>query len=138
MSDHDIGLSAAESGALALAGAAAALDHAADQAAFLRALEHNHRVWQTIKTLADRHHWRSPNRDQAAYALATVGTMGRGVNDDDLHALITITRDVSAQLAGAGDIEVIRRRAHAIWEQRGRPHGHDLEHWLLAELELRH
>ena len=30
----------------------------------------------------------------------------------------------------------IRRRAYEIWEDRGRPHGHDLEHWLQAEAEV--
>jgi hypothetical protein len=30
----------------------------------------------------------------------------------------------------------IRQRAHAIWENRGRPHGHDREHWDLATREV--
>jgi hypothetical protein len=33
--------------------------------------------------------------------------------------------------------EEITRRAHAIWEQCGRLEGHELEHWLRAEHELR-
>jgi hypothetical protein len=28
-------------------------------------------------------------------------------------------------------------RAYALFEQLGREHGHDLDHWLTAELELR-
>ncbi|WP_425615998.1 DUF2934 domain-containing protein [Anatilimnocola sp. NA78] len=31
----------------------------------------------------------------------------------------------------------IRNAAYARWEQLGRPHGHDLEHWLAAEREQR-
>ncbi len=31
----------------------------------------------------------------------------------------------------------ISRRARAIWEERGRPDGRDLEHWLDAERQLR-
>ena len=27
-------------------------------------------------------------------------------------------------------------RAYSIWEQAGRPHGFDLDHWLRAEREL--
>ena len=27
-------------------------------------------------------------------------------------------------------------RAYTLWEQAGRPHGRDLEHWLLAESQL--
>lgn len=33
--------------------------------------------------------------------------------------------------------EHIAVRAHAIWEQQGRPPGLDLEHWRQAEAELR-
>lgn len=32
--------------------------------------------------------------------------------------------------------EQIRQRAHAIWEQEGRPHGREQEHWERAEREL--
>jgi hypothetical protein len=31
----------------------------------------------------------------------------------------------------------ISERAHAIWEERGRPDGRELEHWLDAERQLR-
>jgi len=30
----------------------------------------------------------------------------------------------------------IEKRSYMIWERQGRPHGHDLEHWLQAEQEL--
>lgn len=33
--------------------------------------------------------------------------------------------------------EEISRRAREIWEREGCPQGRDLEHWLLAEAELR-
>jgi hypothetical protein len=32
--------------------------------------------------------------------------------------------------------EIIRQRAHAIWEAQGRPDGHDREHWEQAIREL--
>ncbi|MGN6584819.1 MAG: DUF2934 domain-containing protein [Rhizobiaceae bacterium] len=32
--------------------------------------------------------------------------------------------------------ERIRRRAHEIWEQEGRPHGRDREHWEKAAREI--
>ena len=31
----------------------------------------------------------------------------------------------------------IRRRAYELWEQHGREPGHENEHWLLAEREIR-
>jgi len=30
----------------------------------------------------------------------------------------------------------IQKRSYMIWERQGRPHGHDLDHWLQAEREL--
>ena len=30
----------------------------------------------------------------------------------------------------------IRSRAHQLWEEEGRPHGSDREHWHRAELEI--
>ncbi len=32
--------------------------------------------------------------------------------------------------------ERIAERAYRIWEEAGRPEGHDIEHWLSAEAEL--
>lgn len=131
-------LSLAESGALALAEAARDLDSASNAAGFLRALERNQRVWKAIKDLAARENWPAPNARLADYALSTARKMGgRGVNDEHVEALIDINRRVSAELARGDDIDHIRSRAYFIWESAGRPQGQDLEHWLLAEMELR-
>lgn len=35
-----------------------------------------------------------------------------------------------------GKDDQIRRRAHEIWEQEGRPHGKETEHWERATREL--
>ena len=32
--------------------------------------------------------------------------------------------------------DIIRQRAHAIWEAQGRPHGQEQEHWEQAVREL--
>jgi hypothetical protein len=32
--------------------------------------------------------------------------------------------------------DAIRERAYQIWEDEGRPHGKDFDHWLRAEREL--
>jgi hypothetical protein len=34
------------------------------------------------------------------------------------------------------DLERIRMRAYQIWEQEGRPHGRDEDHWREAERQL--
>lgn len=44
----------------------------------------------------------------------------------DLARLVRVLRD-----------EVVRRRAHVIWERQGRPDGQAEGHWLAAERELR-
>ena len=41
------------------------------------------------------------------------------------------------RMAVALRIECVRRRAHAIWEQEGRPHGQAERHWRMAEQALR-
>ena len=32
--------------------------------------------------------------------------------------------------------EHVRQHAFSLWEAAGRPHGHDLDHWLQAEREI--
>lgn len=39
--------------------------------------------------------------------------------------------------ANASVHDQIARRAHELWEQDGRPHGHHERHWLEAERQLR-
>ena len=43
---------------------------------------------------------------------------------------------VAAKRDDSDRSELIRQRAYEIWEEQGRPHGHDVDHWLQAEAEL--
>ncbi len=134
-------LSIAETGALALSDAARDLDRADNAQKFLGALERNRRVWKSIGQLAASRSWAVPDRRMVAYALKTTGqasgpAQGQIGHDDHIHALIHINRRVSDALAEGSDIERIRERAHAIWESRGPPHGEDMDHWLIAEMEV--
>lgn len=126
-------LSLAETGALALDEAARELDRASDTSSFLKALERNQRVWRTLAHIAITRAWQAPNERQVAYALSQDQ---HGDSDQRVSTLIDINREVSDLLAHGDDITRIRERAHAIWEARGRPQGQDLEHWLLAEMEM--
>lgn len=54
-----------------------------------------------------------------------------------------MAKNTKVEVAGAiaGDVseeqlEQIRRRAHELYEARGREEGHDLEDWLQAEAEI--
>lgn len=38
---------------------------------------------------------------------------------------------------GEPAVEEIALHAYAIWENEGRPDGHDIDHWLQAEAQLR-
>ena len=127
---HDLSL--AESGALVLDAAAAALDGATDIGMFLAALERNHRVWRAIAVIAARHDWPVPDRRQSQFAVSA--SARAGVNDDDIHALVALGRRISGVLAG-GDIEGVRRRACHLWPNRGRPDGADIDRWLAAEMD---
>lgn len=127
-------LSLAESGALALDEAAAALDGAIDSATFLDALARNRRVWRAIKDIAHRERWNVPSVRQTAFALGT--TAKSAVSDGDVHALVAVNRRVSSALAGGG-LEAIRQRAYFLWERSGHPQGQALDFWLLAEMEAR-
>lgn len=127
-------LSLTETGALILDDAAAAIDTAEDSAAFLRALEHNRQVWKTLKDISQCQSWSVPDRRQTEFALGATTRTGK-ISDHDIDTLIDINRSVSAALAG-GDIDRIRVRAYYIWESQSHPQGHDMDHWLLAEMQL--
>ena len=50
-----------------------------------------------------------------------------------------LTCEVEATVAGdqsEEQLEQIRRRAHELYEARGREEGHDVEDWLQAEAEI--
>jgi hypothetical protein len=130
---HAERLTLAETGALALDEAAKQLDQALDTDSFLQALERNQRVWRTLAHIALTRAWQFPNERQMAYALSPDP---HGDSDQRVSTLIDINREVSDILAHGDDLARIRERAYAIWETRGKPHGQDLEHWLLAEMEM--
>jgi hypothetical protein len=48
----------------------------------------------------------------------------------------TVVAAISSSGGQAEKEQAIRERTYAIWEDEGRPHGKDLEHWLRAEAEM--
>ncbi len=134
MPHHAHHLTPAESGALALDGAARALDHAHDPQQFIAALEHNRQVWQILGKLAQRKNWQVPDARMAAYALDTANKMGRGVSDEQLNTLIDINRQVSAHLAG-GDLDHLNHRAQSLWAAQNHQPDQDMDHWLIQSLK---
>ena len=126
-------LSVAEYSALALLESAVDLDRAHDINAFSNALAFCSRLWDVVGKIAESREWDVPKRSQIEFAQGARG--GPGCNDARVHALAGVNRRVSAALIG-GDIDLVRERAYAIWENLGRPQGEALTHWLLAKLEF--
>lgn len=55
--------------------------------------------------------------------------------DELLDELTETLRQLPGRLTNIFD-DHIRVRAHELWEQHGRPEGHDVEFWLRAERQL--
>lgn len=122
-------LNLAESSAVALTEAADELAAATSPAAFLAALDSNHRVWTALEHISRHRGWKIPERRLALFALNTSARGGRRVTDAHIEALIRVDREVSHALAG-GEIESLRARARLLWRQASRPPG--LDTWLTA------
>jgi len=45
-------------------------------------------------------------------------------------------RTINQTTESTSDLQQIRRRAHELYEQRGRDDGHELDDWLQAESEV--
>jgi hypothetical protein len=71
----------------------------------------------------------TPERSEAAAPQAASRAAGR----------TSTARTTSARSAERAPPtwESVSRRAFEIWQEAGQPNGHDLEHWLQAETELR-
>jgi hypothetical protein len=82
------------------------------------------------------------------HARCVIETVEEAVNLGALrHVLTTLPEEFNALFAAGHEgrlsdyagvtHEQIAQRAHAIWEESGRPEGQHLEHWTRAEQELR-
>jgi hypothetical protein len=129
------GLTLFQSSALALAEAANGLDTADNAQQFVSALETNRRVWQAVRDLAEHYAWPVPERGVADFAIESSPSAGR-IDDQRVSALIDLNRRISAELVYGSDLASIRERACFLWDSGGRPQGQDMEHWLIAEMEI--
>jgi hypothetical protein len=69
-----------------------------------------------------------PSKKRTAKVSATVNTAAKSAAPA-APAPVAPRREVTA--------DQIAARAYVLWEQRGRPHGQDLETWLQAERQLK-
>src|SRR6185295_8761326 len=70
-----------------------------------------------------------PKRQSNEYDYNRQGKFGVGVHSQKLRSLLRVDETVSLE-------EQIAQRAHELWHQRKREHGHDLIDWLQAESEI--
>lgn len=112
-------LNLAQRSAVALVEAADELSAASSTAAFLAALDTNHRVWTVLERIARLREWTAPDRRQTQFALKTSTYRTRPVSDADVEALIRVDREVSLALAG-GPVETLQARARSMWRQASR------------------
>lgn len=135
-------LSLPESSAVALTKAADDMADAGDSQHFVAALNANHRLWRALSEIASAKGWTFPDRRTAEFVVKTTHKAGRRTGDDQIETLISINREIAAQLAGNQNLELVTRRAELAWRERGRPYGVKLDHWLIKEMErkarLRH
>lgn len=105
----------AQRSATALNEAADALAAARDPAAFLAALETNHRVWLRLHRLAGQHGWTVPERRHTEFALATSGRGGRAVTDAQVEALIRVDREAALAIEEAAPRHALAIEEAAPW-----------------------
>ncbi len=137
-------LSATEQDALALVRAAMALDQAKSQKDLAAALDANLQLWVAIRTEIERPGNPLPTEVRenllklAEYVADVAVRLGsRKASAAQIKGLININLQISEGLLEGQTLRRIQERAYHIWEEKGRPHGRDHEHWYEAECEVR-
>lgn len=120
-----IQLTLAEICVAALTEAADGIEEARDMAAFLDALDINHRLWLAMREVGP------PEARDTEFAIARSSRLGRGVNDAEVEALVAINRRLAEELAANGAIGRIRTRVRLAYREDG---GGGFVPWLLTQM----
>ncbi len=115
----------------ALMEAAEVIEAAHDAAAFLTALDGNHRLWLAVGEAVGTNGWTEPSRRDIEFAIDRSSTLGRGVKDADVEAMVAINRRMAEQLAVRIDVVRIRTRARLAYREGG---GGGFFTWLLGQM----
>ncbi|CUW39653.1 conserved protein of unknown function [Magnetospirillum sp. XM-1] len=116
----------------ALMEAADGIEAANDTAAFKDALNANFRVWLVVRECGVGNGWAVPTSREAEFVIQGSSGQGRGVNDDDIGAIIAINRRVAHGLAAGGDIARIRTRAVLAYREGGG--GGGFAPWMVGQI----
>jgi hypothetical protein len=75
-----------------------------------------------------------------AMSNAKKGSANRNVSSANQSSQSVGNQPVKASSANAkapqANVEEVRKLAYQIWDQKGRPHGESMSHWLAAEKQL--
>lgn len=130
-----IRLGLAEVCAAALIETADAIEEARDAAAFLDALDANHRLWLSVGGIGVIDGWIVPARRDTEFAIHQSSRLGRGVTDSDVAALVAINRRTAGELLADGDITRVCIRVRLAYRESGA--GIGFVPWLLAAMNGR-
>jgi len=115
--------------AAALMETADSIDAARDTAAFVTALDGNHRLWLAMREVGMADGWTVPSSRDSEFAILRSSSLGRGVTDANVEALVAVNRRVAEKMAGNADIERIRTRVRLAYRENG---GGGFVSWLLG------
>ncbi len=118
--------------AAALSEATGAIEAAHDTAAFLSALENNHRLWRALCEIGRREDWPLPSCRDIEFIIRRSSKLGFGVSDADLAALVTINRRFSEELVDGDDIARIHTKVRLAYREGGE--GGGFFPWLLMRM----
>lgn len=127
-----IRLSLAEVCAAALMEAADDIEEAHAAAAFMDALDSNHRLWLAVRELGVIDGWILPPRRDADFAIQRSSRLGRGVTDAEVAALVAINRRMADHLTANGDVTRVRTRVRLAYREGGG--GVGFVPWLLSQM----
>lgn len=126
-----IRLTLAEICVAALMEAADGIEAARDEAAFMDALDGNHRLWLAVRDFGATAGWAEPSSRDAEFVISHSSGLGRGINDADVDAIIVINRHVAGKLAAGGDIPRVRARIRLAYREGG---GGGFIPWMLGQI----
>lgn len=107
------------------------------------ALDHNLKLWVAIRTVLQ-----DAGNTLPGAAKENLRTLSKHVGDTTMEitkgpfeaskliALAKINMHIAEGLLEGQRKKLVEERAYAIWEEEGRPHGRDLEHWARAEQDI--
>jgi len=111
--------------------AADSIEAAKDEAAFLDALDGNHRIWLAVREASAMNDWAMPSSHDAEFVIQHSSSRVNGISDAEVEAIITINRRVAEHLADGDDMAGILNSIRLIYREGG---GGGYIPWMLGQI----